>query len=111
MVSDVVNLHHYTMAELARRRYLNNVSSSLEESARRQEHTEAQRLASRERWLESRNNAKDLFESFVRGANKGGGMTTPVVGRCKLDPSLKATWFQPLNLRFHSVLSTWNLVF
>ena len=28
------------------------------------------------------------------------------VGRCKLDPSLKATWFQHLNLRFHSVLST-----
>ena len=28
------------------------------------------------------------------------------VGRCKLDPSLKATWFQPLNLRVHPVLST-----
>ena len=30
----------------------------------------------------------------------------PTVGRGKLDPSLKATWFQPLNLRVHSVLST-----
>ena len=28
------------------------------------------------------------------------------VGRCKLDPSLKATCFQPLNLRVHTVLST-----
>ena len=28
------------------------------------------------------------------------------VGRCKLDPSLKATCFQPLNLRLHTVLST-----
>ena len=28
------------------------------------------------------------------------------VGRCKLDPSLKATCFQPLNLRVHLVLST-----
>ena len=32
-------------------------------------------------------------------------MAAPV-GRCKLDSSLKATWFQPLNLRLHSVLST-----
>ena len=30
---------------------------------------------------------------------------TPV-GQCKLDPSLKATCFQPLNLRVHTVLST-----
>ena len=29
-----------------------------------------------------------------------------VVRRCKLDPSLKATCFQPLNLRVHTVLST-----
>ena len=29
-----------------------------------------------------------------------------LVERCKLDPSLKATCFQPLNLRVHSVLST-----
>ena len=29
-----------------------------------------------------------------------------MVGRCKLDPSLKATCFQPLNLRVHTVLST-----
>ena len=29
-----------------------------------------------------------------------------MVGRCKLDPSLKATCFQPLNLRVHKVLST-----
>ena len=28
------------------------------------------------------------------------------VGRCKLDPSLKATWLQPLNMRVHTVLST-----
>ena len=28
------------------------------------------------------------------------------VGRCKLDPSLKATCFQPLNLRMRTVLST-----
>ena len=28
------------------------------------------------------------------------------VWRCKLDPSLKATRFQPLNLRVHTVLST-----
>ena len=28
------------------------------------------------------------------------------VRRCKLDPSLKATCFQPLNLRVHTVLST-----
>ena len=28
------------------------------------------------------------------------------VGQCKLDPSLKATRFQPLKLRFHSGLST-----
>ena len=28
------------------------------------------------------------------------------VGRCKLDPSLKATCFQPLNLRVHILLST-----
>ena len=28
------------------------------------------------------------------------------VGRCKLDPSLKATCFQTLNLRVHTVLST-----
>ena len=27
------------------------------------------------------------------------------VGRCKLDPSLKATCFQPLNVRVHTVLS------
>ena len=26
--------------------------------------------------------------------------------QCKLDPSLKATCFQPLNLRVHTVLST-----
>ena len=25
---------------------------------------------------------------------------------CKLDPSLKATWFQPLNMKVHSVLPT-----
>ena len=30
----------------------------------------------------------------------------PPVGRCKLDPSLKATCFQTLNLRVHTVLST-----
>ena len=29
-----------------------------------------------------------------------------MVGRCKLDPSLKVTCFQPLNLRVHTVLST-----
>ena len=29
-----------------------------------------------------------------------------MVGRCKLDPSLKATCFQTLNLRVHTVLST-----
>ena len=28
------------------------------------------------------------------------------VGRCQLDPSLKATCFQPLKLRVHTVLST-----
>ena len=28
------------------------------------------------------------------------------VRRCKLDPSLKVTCFQPLNLRVHTVLST-----
>ena len=28
------------------------------------------------------------------------------VRRCKLDPSLKVTFFQTLNLRFHTVLST-----
>ena len=31
---------------------------------------------------------------------------TASVGRCKLDPSLKATCFQSLNLRVHTVLST-----
>ena len=29
-----------------------------------------------------------------------------LVGQCKLDPSLKATCFKPLNLRVHTVLST-----
>ena len=29
-----------------------------------------------------------------------------VVGRCNLEPSLKATCFQPLNLRVHTVLAT-----
>ena len=54
--------------------------------------------------------------------NNGGGNNMPVlqllvprtytyggktkVGRCKLDPGLKATCFQPLNLRVHTVLST-----
>ena len=36
-------------------------------------------------------------------------MTTeaPKAGRCKLvDPSLKATCFEPLNLRVHTLLST-----
>ena len=32
--------------------------------------------------------------------------TIPEVGRCKLDPSFKATCFQPLNLRVHTELST-----
>ena len=32
--------------------------------------------------------------------------STYTVGWCELDPSLKATCFQPLNLRFHTVLST-----
>ena len=30
----------------------------------------------------------------------------PEIGRCKLDPSLKATCFQPSNLIVHTVLST-----
>ena len=35
-----------------------------------------------------------------------GKMLCDVVRRCKLDPGLKATCFQPLNLRVHTVLST-----
>eukprot|EP00959_Pyramimonas_sp_CCMP1952_P159817 3342620-Pyramimonas_sp.AAC.1 len=34
------------------------------------------------------------------------GARGTVGGRCKLDPSLKATCFQPLNLGVHVVLST-----
>ena len=34
------------------------------------------------------------------------GTSLPSVRRCKLDPSLKATCFQPLILRVHTVLST-----
>ena len=52
----------------------------------------------------------DAFEAMVQRAlamQQGDGdmnaMLSSKVGRCKLEPTLKATWFQPLNLR---VLST-----
>ena len=41
-----------------------------------------------------------------QGEIRVGFLKPPMVGRCKLDPSLKATCFQPLNLRMHTVLST-----
>ena len=46
----------------------------------------------------------DTPYTVMFGPDKCGG--TNKVGRCKLDPSLKATCFQPLNLRVHTVLST-----
>ena len=45
---------------------------------------------------------KDKFSAMARIEE----VEEAKVGRCKLDPSLKATCFQPLNLRVHTVLST-----
>ena len=55
-------------------------------------------------------NASNAF--FLKGKSRGvfGSLrdegTLYKVGRCKLDPSLKATYFQPLNLIVHTVLSS-----
>ena len=50
-----------------------------------------------------------LRSPLVLAASRDDGAawkTFAVVGRCKLDPSLKAACFQPLYLRVHTVLST-----
>ena len=48
--------------------------------------------------------ARDRFGNRTHWAE--GQAVAVEVRRCKLDPSLKATCFQTLNLRVHTVLST-----
>ena len=57
-------------------------------------------------WSDAMTNRSWATMMWHRADYPAPGVDADLVGRCKLDPSLKAICFQPLNLRFHTVLST-----
>lgn len=83
-----------TKAAMAAERQLQNCQRSLSDSVRRQNLAEEQRLASRERWLKSLENQKELFAAASSGVKNprpssaavGGGMRSPRTPVGKMRP-------------------------